>query len=138
MKSYFFYYICAGVMLTLQVISCSSVVEEKEFNLDNTHVKWSGDTFGLSATLSEEANLFLQSVDNKAQKMLLEALNDEQRFVVAHVILTLSQLKEFQVDGSSWNKLEVKLYSPGPNLVKIDIDSAQIENLREFWGKVLN
>jgi hypothetical protein len=57
-------------------------------------------------------------------------LNDPDKFVVAHVILTKSRIGErYYVSSTHWNGLSVQLLNNG----KVEIDPAQRVVLQEKW-----
>lgn len=64
-----------------------------------------------------------------ARPHLLEALDDPEKFVVAHVLLTLISGQQFRVSGEEWNHLRVELNHDGT----VSIDPRQQHEIVTLW-----
>ncbi|MDR1010875.1 MAG: FAD-dependent oxidoreductase, partial [Opitutaceae bacterium] len=105
--------------------------------LKNSDVSWNGTYGGPKPVLSEPALEILKIImderkhgKNNTMNKIKLLLNDPDRFVVAHVILTESLIGErIYVSGTHWNGLSVQLLNNG----KVEIDPAQRVVLQEKW-----
>lgn len=99
--------------------------------LSNSDIRWDGTFFGLSPVLEGEVAKRLPSFDSQATPALITALDDPEKFVAAHVLLTLIHYKRFSTSASQWNGLAVKLHADG----SIVIDPGQIPTIKAMWEK---
>jgi hypothetical protein len=97
-------------------------------SLANADVRWDGTPVGLSPALSESARAVLDRGD-AAFPALIDALRDESRFAVAHVLLTL--MSGVRHGTVPWNGLDVDLNADGT----ARIDPAQRERLERRWRR---
>jgi hypothetical protein len=96
----------------------------------NDSIEWTGQRYGLKPYLDEPAGLETAGADEVAAiaPTLIGALDDPDRFVVAHVLLTrLSRVSHETFPG--WNGLAVELAVDGTSWV----DPAQREALARRW-----
>ena len=96
--------------------------------LGNADVQWSGTTLGLVPTVSAQALRILDEGE-AAIPALLDALGDEQRFVLAHVLLT--RLSGMPHETVPWNGLEVDIAPGGA----VHVDPAQRPALEGRWRR---
>jgi hypothetical protein len=98
--------------------------------LSNGDVVWDGNTFGLHPAIESDAAKAARAQGAAAIPGLLEALDDPDRFVAAHVVLT-------QVAGvtysafPAWNGLAVLLEADGTT----EIDPGQRAVLARRWRR---
>lgn len=91
--------------------SVSASVASMIDRLNNADIRWDGTIFGLVPTIvSESAHQLLASGD-VAIPLLLNTLEDESKFVAAHVLLTFISAVEYHT--GPWNGLTVDLSPDG-------------------------
>jgi hypothetical protein len=101
----------------------------------NDDIEWTGQRYGLKPYLDQPAGLQTAGADEVATiaPTLIEALDDPDRFVVAHVLLTrLSRVSHETFPG--WNGLAVELAVDGTARV----DPGQRETLARRWREWLD
>lgn len=130
--------ICAELILL--TASCALRNDAEKLLPLNDDISWHGDTLGLSVTLSDKAQSYLQKINDRDYDILYEALLDKDRLAFAHVILTLSLMEEYQVDESEWNHLKISLKSPSKSMTQASVGlyPTQIDELRQFWKEKIN
>lgn len=96
--------------------------------LANADVRWEGTHLGLSPTIAGEAADRVRRQGESAVPRLVDALEDPDRFVAAHVLLTEISGVEHQA-FPSWNGLAVDLAADGT----VTIDPAQRHDLARRW-----
>jgi len=102
----------------------------EKYNLSNEDVKWQGTYTGLTPILSGGAqNIKVLSKEDRI--LLCKYLNDPNRFVIAHIILTNIEMSKFSTSGSQWNGLSLSLKSN--NHVEYSKDS--MNNVKNLWAK---
>ncbi|MFT3890488.1 MAG: hypothetical protein QM730_02545 [Anaerolineales bacterium] len=120
---------------TLSTPSKNEISEETRELLSkirNDDVVWRGGTLGLMPELSG-ASLMLSTTQENINPFLLEVIVDENKFVAAHVLLTMRTPETFTVSGSEWNGLRVHLRSNG----KSTYESNDLIELQKYWiGKL--
>ncbi len=99
--------------------------------LRNADVTWDGNYFGLQPTIEGKTAKQLLVLGKQASPALRKALSDTDKFVAAHVLLTKTEEKEYQVSGSHWNNLKVDLHADGT----VDLHPEQIEKIIAMWNK---
>jgi NADPH-dependent ferric siderophore reductase len=95
--------------------------------LDNADIRWEGSYAGLLPTVEGAAARQLLAAGETAMPDLIAALDDESRFVVAHVLLTM--LSGVEHDMLPWNGLVVELAADGA----VRIDAGQRFVLARRW-----
>lgn len=95
--------------------------------LSNAGVRWDGTYFGLVPTIESDAARQLLASGALAIPQLVDALEDESRFVAAHVLLTMLSGVEHQT--APWNGLDVDLSADG----EVRIDPRQRFELARRW-----
>lgn len=83
--------------------------------------------------MSDRAKSLSSRLKPEHAPLLIDALHDDKRFVVAHVLLTFMTKKRFVVDSGSWNGLRVEIHADG----RAVIDENQRVELIQFWLKTL-
>lgn len=105
-------------------------MQESIRKLSNKDVRWDGNIFGLSPTLTGEAAKMPFDRIDETTPALLAILHDPDRFVVAHVLLTRRPGMEASA-FPEWNGLAVELHADG----KVVIDPAQRFALARRWER---
>ena len=93
--------------------------------LSGADIRWNGTFYGLMPTIVSDAAR--QLLASGAIPQLIGALEDESRFVAAHVLLTM--LSGVEYPTTPWNGLEVKLSADG----EVRIDPDQRFKLARYW-----
>jgi len=95
-------------------------------NMTNNDIKWDGNFLGLQPEMvNRNLEKIVTSKNPQIDQLLLSALDDRNRYIAAHVILTLRHCNNFQFDAVSWNGLAVQLLANNTttflnnNLVKL-------------------
>jgi hypothetical protein len=78
-------------------------------NMRNEDVIWDGNFVGLMPKTLNGATLALRDSKEPIESLLLEALLDENRYVAAHVLLTLRTGGNYSISADGWNGLKVQL-----------------------------
>lgn len=79
--------------------------------LSNNDIRWDGTYVGFIPTIVSDVARQLLTIGNAAVPRLVSALEDESKFVAAHVLLTLISAVEYQT--MPWNGLEINLSANG-------------------------
>jgi len=103
-------------------------------NISNKGIEWVGDFIGMRPTIVGANEQLVEVTSVNVEPYLLLALDDPNRWIAAHVLLT-ARHPEFgtRFDTSHWNGLEVRVRGDGPPR----IDPKQQDAIREFWRKRL-
>jgi len=75
--------------------------------LSNADIRWDGTYVGLVPTILSDAGRRLLEIGDGAIPQLLGALEDENRFVAAHMLLTTLSGVEYHTEP--WNGLAIEL-----------------------------
>lgn len=128
--------ILVGCFTHQDVFSDNELLKHYE-GISNIGILWDGDIIGLQPYLIGEDEKWLLKTELDPTPLLLKALSDKDRWVAAHVILTLRyslQKKEFFIKSpTQWNGLRVELLGSG----KVKIDGSQQVVIRKFWVEKL-
>jgi hypothetical protein len=100
-------------------------------NLSNSDIRWDGTFSGLFPVVEGEVAKQLFSFGSYPTPALIAALDDPEKFVAAHVLLTLIHYKQFSTSASQWNGLTVELHANGD----VVIDPGQIPTIKAMWEK---
>ena len=95
--------------------------------LSNDDIRWDGTFTGLVPTIVGDEAQQLLAIGDDALPQLISVLEDESKFVVAHVLLTLLSGVEYRT--TPWNGLTVDLAATG----EINIDARQRFALARRW-----
>ncbi len=79
--------------------------------LNNLDIRWDGTIYGVSPIIVSESARQLLKLGDVAIPGLLEALEEESKFVAAHVLLTLITAIEYHT--TPWNGLTIELLPDG-------------------------
>jgi hypothetical protein len=93
-------------------------------------IGWDGTDLGLMPRLSDEDERLAQQLDQDDIPALLDALDRQQTFVKAHVLLTRLTDAEHET-FPTWNGLAVDITADG----SVQIDPAQRSALAEQWRR---
>jgi len=80
-------------------------------HLNNSDIHWDGTLVGLVPTIISDSARQLLAAGDVAIPQLVGALEDESKFVAAHVLLT--QLSAVEYHTSPWNGLRIDLLPDG-------------------------
>ena len=112
----------------------NSVSRDDLLRLNNSDVTWNGNYFGLTPVLSIRAKEIVDNgVSMNDQAILLSKLNNENCFVISHVILTLSRGVPESIGASKWNRMSVDLLASGV----AEYEESETHLLYEFWKEKL-
>lgn len=107
----------------------SAAVTRIIVNLSNTDIRWDGTFVGLAPTVVSDSARQLLASGEVIIPYLVKALEDDSKFVVAHVVLTLVSGVEYHT--MPWNGLKVDLLPDG----QVKVDAAQRFELVRRWQK---
>lgn len=99
--------------------------------LRNADIRWDGTYFGIMPQLATERAQRLLLLGEAAIPALLAALDDQERFAAAHVLLTEISGVEFAASAGQYNGLKVELPASGA----ATLDPAQRAELTARWRK---
>jgi hypothetical protein len=95
--------------------------------LGNADIHWNGTFYGLMPSVVGDAARQLLNSDAVAIARLVDALEDESKFVAAHVLLTMLSGVEYHT--APWNGLEIELSAED----EVRIDPRQRFELARRW-----
>jgi len=104
-----------------------AVISRLVDQLSNNDIRWDGTFVGFVPTIVSDGARQLLTIGGAAVPQLVSALEDESRFVAAHVLLTLISAVEHQT--GPWNGLAIDLAADG----KTHIDAHQRFELARRW-----
>ncbi|MCX5673878.1 MAG: hypothetical protein NTX87_02620 [Planctomycetota bacterium] len=136
---------CFGVVIALAVLAagcgqsvsqCSegeNVIEVRCAGISNRGIGWGTDFFGTSPKTVGENEAWVRKAQFTLAKSLLKALDDPERWVAAHVLLTF-QFGDIPKAAPKdprryFNGLQVVILPDG----KVAIDPAQRAAIRDAW-----
>ena len=93
-------------------------------------VGWSGTDLGLMPQLSDDDERLVQELDEGDIPALLDALDREETFVKAHVLMTRLTGVEHET-APTWNGLAVDIRADG----SVHVDPSQRPALAERWRR---
>jgi hypothetical protein len=96
-------------------------------HLNNADIRWDGTFVGLVPTIVSDSARQLLASGDVAIPQLVSALEDESKFVAAHVLLTLLSAVEYH--PAPWNGLAIELSADGESR----IDARQRFELARRW-----
>jgi hypothetical protein len=96
-------------------------------HLNNADIRWDGTFVGLVPTIVSDSARQLLAIGNDAIPQLVSAIEDESKFIAAHVLLTMLSALEYHT--APWNGLAIELSSDG----EIRIDPRQRFELARRW-----
>ncbi len=117
-------------VLQAPLIPTSKAAEQALAELTNDDVRWRTDFAGPSATLSDRAVRVL-SYGPALRPHLIDALERESQYVVAHVMMTTLQGSRFPTTMTTWNGLTVVAGPEG----KIVAGPGQQPEIRALWQR---
>jgi hypothetical protein len=114
------------------LVPTSKAAEQALAEVTNDDVRWRTDFAGPSATLSDRAVRVL-SYGPALRPHLIDALERESQYVVAHVMMTTLQGSRFPTTMTTWNGLTVVAGPEG----KIVAGPGQQPEIRALWQRKL-
>ena len=96
-------------------------------DLNNAAISWDATFAGLVPTVVGDSARRLLACGDAAIPLLVDALEDESKFIAAHVLLTVLSGVEYYT--TPWNGLEVDLSADG----QARFDSRQRLELARLW-----
>ncbi len=98
--------------------------------MTNEDIHWDANFFSLHPEIVNSNLLELINMSEpKIDQLLLHALVEENRYVVAHVLLTMRLCLTFPADIMSWNGLQVQIYADNT----VSFSGNDLNHLRDFW-----
>lgn len=116
------YYSSSGKQISDATIQCIKSIR-------NDNVKWSGTIVGIMPTELVGPTLTLRDSKENINPMLVEALLDQERFVAAHVLLTLRVPESNTTKEGEWNHLKIQLFADG----KVSFEENNLYELWRYW-----
>lgn len=106
-------------------------------DMHNDDVEWHGTYTGLLPRLVGEPSLELLNTEERIEPLLVEALLEEERFVAAHVLLTMRVSAAtgslYEISAEGWNDLRVQLFADGSvSYVENDLEALHRRWVDEF------
>ena len=109
----------------------SGAIQRMVDSISNTDIRWDGTFIGLTPTVVSDSARQVLAWGSRAAPQLVRALEDESRFVVAHVLLTLMSGAEHH--AVPWNGLDLDLLPDG----RVKVDARQRFELAQRWQRWL-
>lgn len=106
---------------------------DKISEIRNSDLAWDGTPLGLQPRIANASTAKLVDAPVTIDRELVECLRDQDRFAVAHVLLTIRRQALKTFDASQWNGLRVALSASGGARYDRDDMSA----LYERWSSVI-
>jgi len=103
-------------------------------NIRNDDVIWDGTFVGIMPIELVGATLKLQYSQEDVNPLLISALRDQDKFVAAHVLLTLRTSKNYTINADEWNGLKVQLQANG----KTSFNGNNLIELQKHWKEKLH
>jgi len=103
-------------------------------NIKNDDVIWNGGYLSLMPVKLTGATLVLLDVQEDINPLLIDALAIKDKFVAAHILLTLRTSSSFAAKAGDWNGLKVEIDSNGI----ASFDGNNLQELQEYWRGKLN
>ncbi len=112
-----------------QVDLVSKDTKELILNMHNSDVKWNDSLFVFVPEFNGPTRA-LHSIDEPIEPLLVEALLDEERYVAAHVLLTMrTERGPVSAEPENWNGLQMQLLPDGV----ITYEGNDLESLHQQW-----
>ncbi len=102
-------------------------------NLINEDISWSKSIGGLQAEIKGQPAVKLMQLGRAANEPLFDSLQNPDKTIAAHVLLTKINLDRYRLSESSFNGLRLRIGSDG----KYEPRAADIEKVIDFWEKEL-
>src|ERR1700684_622834 len=109
---------CISGMSSLVAMSlhCDESLNDRTLllaGLRNADIEWDGTYLGLIARLKGRAKLLAESSDMQNVTALIDAIDDPNRFIAAHVILVTLTKAAVSNDPECWNGLRIDIGPDG-------------------------
>jgi hypothetical protein len=119
-------------LLTIGLVGCATRTSDYRAmvaQIRNEHVTWDGNYSGLHVRALDKPEQRLLAAGSPCRPFLIEALDDESRYIAAHVLLTEMQHGAYPVSAAEWNHLRVELHADG----RVEIPSGQRQEIQRLW-----
>ena len=133
--------ILLNLLTLVSIMNCSTYSRCSDNNLlylieelENHDILWDGNMFGLEAHVQGKTAKRIANCSDHAISLLLLKLDDPNKFVAAHVLLTYMCMNEFEYDQNHWNRLVVTMSNSGT----VYIDESQIPYIQKYWEDMLD
>lgn len=128
MKSSIYFLAMCGLLFGC--ISRESEPRELVAKINNDNIRWEGNYIGLEVVGVGEAERRVLQAGSACRPSLIAALQDDTRFVAAHVLLTKMRGGPFPISGAEWNHLKVILRHDGT----VEIPPGQKAPILRLWA----
>ena len=119
-------FICFAVLLSgcaTDHHDCRTLVAQ----IHNDHIKWDASIGGLILEPLQEPEKLVLRIGGPCRPYLLEALDDDSRFIAAHVLLTFITRRFAHSSHTEWEGLRINLGA------QPEIPSGQKEKIKRIW-----
>src|SRR5262245_7768590 len=127
---------CAGLLFVVGLAKCAAVPDPAAVavgGIRNSDLRWEGTFFGEWPGVTGEAAKRVLSFGERATPALLAALDDPDRFAIAHVLLIEVESTVYWGSGPEWRPrwapLKMQMQPDG----RIEFFPEQRTLLKEFW-----
>ncbi len=121
------------VLLAAGLLGCAARTSDYRAmvaQIRNEHVTWDGNYLGLRVRTLGESEQRVLAAGASCRPFLVEALNDESRYVAAHVLLTKME-RTYPLSAAEWNHLRVELHADG----RVEIPDGQRPQIQRLWAQ---
>jgi len=101
--------------------------------ISNDEVRWDGNYVMLWPELSGYSEEIHATCSKDCIPDLVEALEDQDRYVAAHVLLTIFNGGEYELSAAAWNGLKVQLTADGKTVIPGGQQAALIKQWRAIY-----
>jgi hypothetical protein len=98
--------------------------------INNRDIKWDGNVIGLQPAVEGASRLASNRFRPEMTQRLVSALDDPERFVAAHVLLSKKLLVSRKIQAAEYDHLAVTLQANGA----VTIDPAQRGRIKQLWS----
>lgn len=89
--------------------------------------------FGLASNAYSDDYVYILKQRDNAIPKLVQALDDPERFAIAHVLLVWITRRTMDISETHWNGMRITLREDG----KVDYHPDQMEKIKEMWPSYL-
>ena len=97
----------------------------------NDNIVWMTGFFGLNARITGSNEQALRDAEEDLSVRLLPLLWDKDKWIAAHVLLTLRNIHSIELNAKEWNGLIILIDQNG----KVTIPTDQMERLQKQWER---
>lgn len=102
-------------------------------DMRNDDVVWHGTSIGIWPSEVTGATLLLQNIQANITPLLIDELENQDKYVAAHVLLTFRTSTSFPARRGEWNGLKIQLFSDG----SVTFEGNDLIQLQEYWREKL-